>query len=161
MATLADARLAWLFPPILAADLPSLSIRPDFLTPDEAGVAGACAYNEISKAENKEYGGFVYQKANGRFTYTDAYPGDFEGSGPGQSMTNFSKEVPVAWFHTHGAYMEKFGANNFLFSKEDRGLSDATGKANYMADPSDNVHRYDPKSGNAKGKGMGNCKKPK
>jgi hypothetical protein len=66
-------------------------------------------------------------------------------------------QVPVAFFHTHGAFDAQYGLGNYLFSLADRSLSNSTGKSNYMADPSSNAHRYDPNSKSAKGKDMGSC----
>jgi hypothetical protein len=117
----------------------------EYPTQDAAGIAGACAYNAVSIAENEEYSGFVYRNGNGTYSYTDAYPGDNESSGPGQAMSRFP-QTPTAWFHTHGKFDPKYSQGNYRFSPEDRLLSDVTGKANYLADPANNAHRYDPRT---------------
>jgi hypothetical protein len=109
-----------------------------------AGIAAACDFNGKSISENLEYAGFLYQNPDGTFSYTNAYPTDEDSSSPWQALSNYSQD-PVAWFHTHGAYNPTMGVWNYLFSRNaDRPFSDSTGKPNFMADPRNNVHRYDP-----------------
>jgi RHS repeat-associated protein len=125
---------------------------------DAVGIKAACSSNPISMMRTasmpngREYGGFVYQNSNGTFSYTKAYPGTTDASGPSKAMDHYPQD-PVAWFHTHGAYNPKLGKDNFVFSdgppgtRYDIPTSNATGKPNYMADPANNVHKYDPQTG--------------
>jgi RHS repeat-associated protein len=129
--------------PLTFVDPLGLAPGDPYHTQDEAGVAAACDFNAISVLKNLEYSGFVYQNPDGSYSYTWGYSGDNESSGPSQALANYP-QIPVAWYHTHGAYDYKYGAGNFQYSPEDRGFSDATDKPNYLADPWNNVHRYDP-----------------
>jgi RHS repeat-associated protein len=129
--------------PISLVDPFGLAPGDPYQTQDAAGVAAACDYNAISLLKDQEYAGFVYQNPDKTFSYTEAYPGNSEASGPLEALSNFP-QTPVAWFHTHGAYEYRYGPGQFQYSPGDRGFSDATGKPNYMADPWNNVHRYNP-----------------
>jgi RHS repeat-associated protein len=129
--------------PVSLVDPYGLAPGDHFPTVDQAGTDAACFYNPISVLKDQEYAGFLYQNPDGTYSYTRAYAGDSEGSGPMTALSNFS-QTPVAWFHTHGAYEYQYGPGQFHFSPEDRAFSDATDKPNYMADPWNNVHRYTP-----------------
>jgi RHS repeat-associated protein len=130
-------------PPSLPPMIPAAFPSPKYPTQNAAGKAGACKFNPLSIAMDAEYSGFTYKNDDGSYSYTNAYPGDTESSGPIQAMNNYP-QTPSAWFHTHGAYGAQYGQGNYIFSPADRGFSDATGKTNYMADPANNVHSYDP-----------------
>ncbi len=108
-----------------------------------AGIAAACDANGQSIKEDREYAGFLYQNSDGTYSYTAAFPSIEDSSGPGQALSAYS-QVPIAWYHTHGAYNPAIGAGNYLYSLADKNFSDVTQKPNYMADPRNNVHRYDP-----------------
>lgn len=124
-----------------------------FPTRNQAGIAAACAFNPISMtptASNPygtEYSGFVYQNHNGTYSYTNAYPGTVDRSGPSQAMTYYP-QTPVAWFHTHGGYDPSYGKGNYVFSDGPPGsmgdipFSNSTGKPNCMANPANNVQVY-------------------
>jgi RHS repeat-associated protein len=129
--------------PVSLIDPLGLAPGDPYHTQDEAGVAGACDFNAISILKDVEYSGFVYQNPDGSYSYTWGYPGDSESSGPSMALANYP-QTPVAWYHTHGAYEYQYGPGQFQYSPDDRAFSDATGKDNYMADPWNNVHRYDP-----------------
>ncbi|MGH8654579.1 MAG: DUF4329 domain-containing protein [Gammaproteobacteria bacterium] len=108
---------------------------------DAAGCAAACAINPTSISENREYGGSVYAAPGGGYTYTEPKAAKEASSGP-----TFPPKpiVPEAWYHTHSRYDPKLGRSNFEFSPRDKSFSDYTGKPNYLADPNDEVHKYDP-----------------
>jgi hypothetical protein len=78
-----------------------------------------------------------------RIKATPLYPGTEDGSGPLNSMPR-GGQTPIAWYHTHGAYNPLYGAGNYQYSPQDRYFSDIAHKPNYMADPRNDVHRYDP-----------------
>lgn len=70
--------------------------------------------NPISVAENREYGGYVYQTADGSFATTNPIGGDAQSVSLGDP--NFS--VPNgttarASYHTHGAYDPQFASEEF------------------------------------------------
>jgi hypothetical protein len=171
-----------------ASTYTSCVFTPDFLNPDTGpktetpclagtrcsldgvGTKAACSFNPISMKRTAsmphgtEYSGFVYQNTNGTYSYTNAYPGTTDASGPGQALDHYPHQTPIAWFHTHGAYDPSLGRFNFLFSDGPPGsqqgdipFSKATGLPNYMADPANNAHKYDPKTG--KVTDFGSCTK--
>ncbi|MGH8604338.1 MAG: DUF4329 domain-containing protein, partial [Gammaproteobacteria bacterium] len=114
-----------------------------------------CYYNPQSKQQNAEYSGPLYRLPNGSWTYTGAERGQ-EGDSP--VVVPPGNAIPEAWYHTHGDYVPKYGSGNFEFSPRDKWFSDITGKPNYMADPNDEVHLYDPKKqGKHKNKDFGKC----
>ena len=129
--------------PLTFVDPLGLAPGDPYNTQDEAGIAAACDFNAISILKNLEYSGFVYRNPDGSYSYTWGYSGDNESFGPSQALANYP-QIPVAWYHTHGVYDYKYGAGNFQYSPEDRVFSDATDKPNYLTDPWNNVHRYDP-----------------
>lgn len=129
-----------------------------YKTQDQAGIAAVCNSNVVSRQGNIEYSGFVYQNSDGTYSYTDAYPGTDTTSGPNAAMSDF-KQVPTAWYHSHGKYEAALGRGNFRYSGDDMNFSDSTGKSNYMADPANDVHRYDPGTSSKRGsqKDYGSC----
>lgn len=108
---------------------------------DAAGCAAACAINPTSIRENREYSGSVYDAPGGGYTYTEPKPGTESTSG---IVLPPKPSVPEAWYHTHGAFDPSLGPGNFKFSPADKWFSDNTGKPNYMADPNNEVHKYEP-----------------
>jgi hypothetical protein len=129
--------------PISFVDPYGLAVWDSYPTPVAAGIAAACEINGQSIEEDTECGGSVYQNPDGTYSYTPPYPGTEDGSGPLNSMPR-GGQTPIAWYHTHGAYNPLYGAGNYQYSPQDRYFSDIAHKPNYMADPRNDVHRYDP-----------------
>jgi RHS repeat-associated protein len=129
--------------PISYIDPLGLAVWDSYPTPEAAGIAGACEINGQSIEENTEYAGSVYQNSDGTYSYTPPSPGSENGSSPLNSLP-WGGQIPNAWYHTHGAYDPSLGAGNYRYSPQDRYFSDITRKPNYLADPRNNVHRYDP-----------------
>jgi len=116
--------------PISLIDPLGLAVGDPYPSMNAAGIAAACDFNGKSISEDLEYAGFLYQNPDGTYSYTNAYPTDEDSSSPWQALSNFS-QVPIAWFHTHGAYNPSIGVWNYLFSRNaDRPFSDTTGKPN-------------------------------
>ena len=91
--------------------------------------------------------------------HTAERKGTEESSSPAEALPP-GDIVPVAWYHTHGAYNPKYGAGNYRHSPEDKDFSDATGKSNYLGDPAKRVRRYDPdpaRNRQGKVKELGKC----
>jgi RHS repeat-associated protein len=140
--------------PINLVDPFGLAPGDKYPSQDEAGFDAVCDVNPLSKDENVEYAGSIYKNADGTYSYTAPKPGGSDWSNPMNSLPEDNSSV-TAWYHTHGAYDPNIGPGNFTFSPADRQVSDATRKPNYMADPRDEVHRYDP---NPLKRGKGNTK---
>jgi RHS repeat-associated protein len=143
-------------------------------TLDEAGIAAVCEINPKSIADNKEYGGSLYRRDDGKYSYTKPERG-------GERGANYDDNPPGEWiaiYHTHAAYdpsiaHSPWGDRNTNFSDfppEETGgqrtgdipLSDELHKPNYMADPKNTIHKYDPndpkrKKRGRKGEILGKC----
>ena len=112
-----------------------------FDDPDSAGQDAACWCNTDSMSRNQEPAGSIYETDNGQWTYTEPNWGGGARSGPSTP----SRGTP-AWgfYHAHGAYDPGLGSGNYVFSPQDKRTSDFFGKPNYMANPRDEVQRYEP-----------------
>lgn len=106
-----------------------------------AALAALSDINPLSIAENTEFAGSIYQNADGTYSYTPPAPGNEAGSGP---VLPAGGQDIAAWYHTHAAYDPLLGQGNYVYSPQDRYLSDQTQKSNYMADPRNNAHKYIP-----------------
>ncbi|MFI3155634.1 MAG: RHS repeat-associated core domain-containing protein [Methylococcaceae bacterium] len=129
--------------PVNLIDPSGLAPGDKYPSQDDAGYNAVCDINPLSKEKNLEYAGSIYQNADGTYSYTEPTSGGPDWSNPVNSMPPDGGRA-TSWYHTHGAYDSAMGSHNFMFSREDRQTSNATRKSNYMADPIDNVHRYDP-----------------
>jgi len=147
--------------PVSFVDSLGLAPGDPYPSRDAAGVAAVCDIIAQSIRENREYAGSVYKRADGKYTYTApaGRKGTEESSSPAEALPP-GDIVPVAWYHTHGAYNPKYGAGNYRHSPEDKDFSDATGKSNYLGDPAKRVRRYDPdpaRNRQGKVKELGKC----
>lgn len=96
-------------------------IDPFGLRPGDKYPSARCAgfnavndYNSTSIAQNKEYGGFIYQNSDGTFSYTDPHINRNAGIGNDVGLPRFWA-IPIpggtktaGWYHTHAAFNPLF-----------------------------------------------------
>ena len=126
-----------------------------YATADDAARAALNRYNPTSIKQSREYGGFIYQSADGKFGYTKAVKGTTDSL----DLTDAFNRVPtksctiVADYHTHGDHVSNSGgrrsktddvydSNNF--SSTDIDGNDGMGLNGYLGTPSDGFKKYTP-----------------
>lgn len=124
-----------------------------YRTIDAAGKAAVCAINPKSIKEDTEYGGSIYRQGDSYY-YVEPQRGGAQESRYGEIPPGTGR---AAIYHTHAAYTPNLMDGsvdrnlNFSYSKEgnseptgDIPLSNSLGIPNYMADPHNTIHKYDP-----------------
>lgn len=112
-------------------------LNGSFNTVDEAAIAAINEINPRSIAQNIEYGGRIYMKPDGKFSYTDAVQGGPWSIDPGQHPpgTNLA-----GTYHTHAG---PFGAP-YQFSKQDQIAARANMVPEYLGTPTGAIKKYSP-----------------
>ncbi|MEM9588121.1 MAG: DUF4329 domain-containing protein [Planctomycetota bacterium] len=135
---------------------------PSFASQDAAAVAALDAANGQSIAANTEFGGLIYQNADGTYGFTTPSAGTGTGFDPSAVSAPAGTTV-VGDYHTHGDYSTADAAGNPVrtadpsqdaynsdgFSNADRrGIrADAAGNPDYrgyLGTPSGTYREYDP-----------------
>jgi len=111
-------------------------------------------YNSISIAQNREYGGFIYENQDGTFCYTDPHVNRDAGIGDEDSLPRFW-QIPIppgtqrgGWYHTHAG--GPLSPINKDFSDADKGISDINlhGLPGFLGTPKPEVRMYIPSPDN-------------
>jgi uncharacterized Zn-binding protein involved in type VI secretion len=148
----------------------SVAIGPVFLpggngpfdSVDEAARAALQFANPQSIATNREFSGFIYQGADGKFYFSGPAQGSDQGANPIRDAPAPAGTTVVGVYHTHGPYGTKdpvtgavipthdparddFNADNF--SRPDKRFSDNRGYPGYLGTPSGTFRKYDPATG--------------
>jgi hypothetical protein len=113
---------------------------------DEAARAILNRMNPLSIQENREYGGYVYRRHDGRYGVTTPIAGDFGYTPfPDPAAVLPERGTLVATWHTHGAAVE--GIVSEFFSSQDMRLNQHHGVDGYLATPSGRFKMYHHASG--------------
>ncbi len=107
-----------------------------------AGEAAVGCINAGSIATNTEFGGNIYQMANGQYSFTHPVAG-------GPASVDIPDTVPngttiAADYHTHAAYDPAMGLGNEIFSPVDIAGNDASGLPGFLGTPTGRIQIYDP-----------------
>jgi Domain of unknown function (DUF4329) len=134
-----------------------------FATADDAARAALTTANPVSMRDNREYSGFIYKGADGRYYYSGPAMGSDQGASPTRDAPAPAGTTVVGVYHTHGPYgtadpatgacipthdpaRDDFNADNF--SAQDKRFSDNRGYPGYLGTPSGTFRKYDPATGN-------------
>jgi RHS repeat-associated protein len=136
---------------------PTNLIDPFGLRPGDKYPNAKCAgynavndYNPTSIAQNKEYGGFIYQNSDGTFSYTDPHANGDAGIGNDLTIPRFW-QIPIptgtqrgGWYHTHAG--GPLSPINRDFSPQDMDISDISlrGLPGFLGTPKPEVRMYIP-----------------
>src|SRR5262249_53947335 len=116
--------------------------------------------------DNREFGGLIYQRANGKYYYTGPVRGSDQGVNPSAAAVPRGGRQ-VGDYHTHGDYstadpstgaavrtsnpaQDDFNSDNFSTDDRTGIASDGAGVpgyAGYLGTPSGTFRRYDPATG--------------
>jgi len=144
--------------PIVALDYFGLAPGDPYPTCDAAGIQAIKDINAESIKKDREFGGNIYQKPDGTFSYT----------APDKTGKKHSANIPVAvpegttragMYHTHGA--DNWGYDDEKYSDEDKALSDGLKVPSYLGTPKGDIKKYTPdptKKGKGEEKKIGSCK---
>ena len=115
-------------------------LRPGDSYPSQYDAAEGAITDIIGRSigEDREYGGWIYRKDSGSYTYTEPVRGSQHscplGAKPGDTS---------GYYHTHGA--ESGPAwDDENFSDQDRSIADRYGIEGYLGTPSGKIRRYSP-----------------
>jgi len=132
-----------------------------------AGWHAITDYNPTSIAQNKEYGGFIYENPDGTFSYTNPHVNKDAGIGNSNGLPRFW-QIPIppntvrgGWYHTHAAFDPRLNTGNPPpgtpgynpdkdlnndFSPADRDISDRdlNGLPGILGTPQNQVRLYIP-----------------
>jgi uncharacterized Zn-binding protein involved in type VI secretion len=136
-----------------------------YATQEAAAVAALNEANSPSIAQNREFGGLIYQNPDGTYGYTEPSPGD------GASFDPTTVSAPpgatvVGDYHTHADYstegpngepqrttdpsQDAYNSDNFSQDDRDGITNDAAGNPDYrgyLGTPSGQFREYDPNTG--------------
>ena len=121
----------------------SSGLRPgdSYPTIRDAGRQSIIDILPTSIAAGREYGGVIYSKPDGSYSYTEPVRG-----GPDSVAIPFSTSPSAAgWYHTHGSYDPAY--NNEGFSRGDKDISDGRNIPGYLGTPSGAIREYFPTPG--------------
>ena len=119
-----------------------------YKTKDEAAAAAMKAYNPRSISDNREWGGFIKQNADGTFSRTGLYKGELASVAlPGAGRPGEPGSDVVGWWHTHGGPDPAYDGEIFSGMNGDMGVSSYYGITGYVATPSGKMMSYNPATG--------------
>lgn len=117
-----------------------------------AGYQAVSEFNPMSIDENTEYTGYIYENADGTFSYTDPYANGYDGTSGGigddRNAPIWNVVVPDApirgWFHTHAG--GPLNSANSDFSPDDMDISDIylQGVPGFLGTPKPEIRMYIP-----------------
>jgi RHS repeat-associated protein len=131
--------------PLSFADPFGLAPGDSYRSIPEAGRQAVVDINPTSIVNNREYGGVIYQKPDGSFTYTEPRPG----SEAGVTIPFGSSPPASGWYHTHGGDDPAYDGENF--SSADKGISDRREIPGYLGTPRGKIKEYTPRPGTPRG----------
>ena len=111
----------------------------------EAGRQAVTDINPTSITSNREYGGVIYQKPDGSYTYTEPRIG----SEAGVSIPFGTSPPASGWYHTHGGDDPAYDGEKF--SSADKGISDRRDIPGYLGTPRERIKEYTPRPGVPRG----------
>ncbi|HWM24140.1 MAG TPA: DUF4329 domain-containing protein [Chthoniobacterales bacterium] len=133
--------------PINKTDPMGLAPGDPYATRDAAATDAMTDIARISVQKDLEFGGELYLREDGKFSYTAPREG-------GQHNSPMLKKIPnyEGYYHSHGKESgPKYDGENFsgkpndhLDKKSDKKLADDTQKPGYLVTPSGEMKRYDP-----------------
>jgi RHS repeat-associated protein len=126
--------------PMELTDPSGLKPGDSFCTVDAAALDAIRYINPKSIAEGREYGGWIYRKWNGSYSYDEPKRGE-ERSLVMPRRPFFNRTV--ADYHTHGAAKPGFTGYE-LFSSDDKDTNEQLGITGYLGTPSGKIKRYEP-----------------
>ena len=120
--------------------LDPLGLAPgdSYATVDDAAKDAMEDIHKRSVSSDREYGGALYKKPDGSFSYTEPHRGDSHSVGIRAGCPKFE-----GYYHSHGAESgPKY--NDEQFSKTDKQIAINTGKPAYVVTPSGAMKKYNP-----------------
>jgi RHS repeat-associated protein len=131
-----------------ANDVDSLGLSPGdkYQTRREAGIQAIHDISDRSICENREYAGYLYQNADGTYSYNTPQRGSPFESDPALSVPIPGDARIVGSYHTHAAYDPGLGLENELFSLRDKVADDSLAAPGYLGTPSGAIRVYFPDS---------------
>ncbi len=111
-------------------DLNGLKPGDPYSSANFAAIAALDEYFVRSRNQNQEVAGMIYQRKDGKYSYTEGNWGDEKSSDAGGCPSNVT---PVAMYHTHAGYDVRY--KNEQFSKTDKSTADQLGLDSYLKTP--------------------------
>ncbi|APG61518.1 hypothetical protein LPB140_00180 [Sphingorhabdus lutea] len=126
--------------PVNSVDPSGMKAGERYKTIRLAAMAALHDINNKSINENREYGGVIYKRLDGTFSYTSPQKGTIDGVTIKQTSPLFTKIV--ADYHAHGAETPEYDEENF--SPTDINNSQNLGTIGYLATPSGSIKEFNP-----------------
>jgi RHS repeat-associated protein len=123
--------------PTTYTDVRGLAPGDRYVTIDGAAYDAIVDINATSTRENVEYGGTIYIRSDGFYSYTAPVRGSTS-----SVRIDSSNPATRAWYHTHGGHDPRYESEQF--SPDDKGISDRRGIPGYVGTPSWAIKGYTP-----------------
>jgi hypothetical protein len=128
--------------PLAYIDPLGLAPNDPYPTPADVGKAAITEINPASIRQGIEYGGSIYKKNDGSYSYTQPNKGAKDHVSFGHCPLFHDR---AGYYHTHGS--DDPGYDNENFSRQDKQMADDNNVPSYLGTPHGDIKEYTPDPG--------------